>query len=830
MAATAQRSFAGGEIAPSLYGRTDMQKYATGLRTCRNMMVQKHGGVANRPGTEFIKEVKDSSKAVRLIRFARNADDTFLLEFGNLYLRFYRLGERVTVSAVPAWSAVTNYVVGDLVSRLGVNYYAVAASLNQQPPNATYWYPLSGSIYEIPTPYVTGDLPTLQFAQSIDTITIVHPSYVPRELIRIGTTNWTLEPIAFAPDIATPQNFFVPPSGGGTGDELSWAITAIKEETYEESLPLQSANFSNHVPSEATPTTISWDAVVGARGYNIYRSHDFGNSYGWIGTSNTNTFRDSGAVPNPVITPPTARDPFNAAGKYPSAVSYYQQRRIFAHSTDSPETIWGSRTAQFKNFTTSFPLQDDDSITFTLVGKQVNAVQHLRDLGRLVVFTAGEEKMVEGDEAGILRPDAINPRKLSSNGAGILPPVEIDDSAIYQQARGTIIRDLKPVSADSYEGTDLTVFAAHLFQKYTLVDWDYAQNPNSIVWVARSDGTLLGLTYLREHAVWGWHRHDTDGEVENVCVVPEGSEDKVYIVVRRSINGSVKRYLERLATRTFSDETRAIFMDSAYPSDLPSANVAVAWSVVLTGGVNWDELELLTATQTLGVPFSAGDVGNSLFITAADGTEVEFRLENFVSPTVMTGHVNKTVPADLRGTVTAAVIKGTLVMTGLGHLEGKSVSVYADGYVVASPNNSDPIAGYPLLTVTGGQITLPRPYKFVRVGLPFISDVVTLDLDLPGSQTIKDRKLLANRLGIYIEASRGIWAGLPDQPTDADPLNGLQEYKARSEEDYIDPVAPKTDFIDINIQARWDQNGRVMVRQVDPLPLTVLSITPIGYL
>jgi hypothetical protein len=234
---------------------------------------------------------------------------------------------------------------------------------------------------------VSGDLPTLQFAQSIDTITIVHPSYVPRELIRIGTTDWTLTPIAFAPDIATPQNFFVPPSGGGTGDELSWAITAIKSETYEESLPLQSANFSNHVPSEATPTTISWDAVPGARGYNIYRSHDFGNSYGWIGTSNTSTFRDSGAVPNPLITPPTARDPFNAAGKYPSAVAYYQQRRIFAHSTNSPETIWGSRTAQFKNFTTSFPLQEDDSITFTLVGKQANAVQHLLEISVAWLFS-----------------------------------------------------------------------------------------------------------------------------------------------------------------------------------------------------------------------------------------------------------------------------------------------------------------------------------------------------------------------------------------------------------------------------------------------------------
>jgi hypothetical protein len=156
---------------------------------------------------------------------------------------------------------------------------------------------------------------------------------------------------------------------------------------------------------------------------------------------------------------------------------------------------------QFKNFTTSFPLQDDDAITFTLVGKQANAIQHLLDLGRRnwLFSRLAKRKWSKAMRLGSCGPTRSIRRKLSSNGAGILPPVEIDDSAIYQQARGTIIRDLKPVSADSYQGTDLTVFAAHLFQKYTLVDWDYAQNPNSIVWVARSDGSLLG-PYLPKRA------------------------------------------------------------------------------------------------------------------------------------------------------------------------------------------------------------------------------------------------------------------------------------------------------------------------------------------
>jgi len=787
----------------------------------------------NRPGTEFMKEVKSSASAVRLVRFQRNATDAMLLEFGNLYIRFYLLGEVVPVDAgTSAWQFPFFYTPGTTAVYLGVNYVNITGNNPNTTPdlNPTDWNPLTGTIYEIPTPYVSADLPKLQFVQSGNVITIVHPSYAPRQLTRYGTAFWGLAVIAFGPTISTPQNVVIG-AGGSAGATTYWAITAIATETFEESLA-GLANAGNKVPSSGAPTTVSWDAVnspVVAQYYKIYRSTD-GVNYGFVGQTSSASFSDIGTTPDYFNTPPQARSVFNATNKYPSAVAYYQQRLMFANSNLEPETVWGSKTGQITNFTKSFPLEDDDAVTFTMVGQQANAVQHLRDLGRLIAFTAGEEKMVEGDEAGILRPDAINPRTLSANGAGTLPPVRVSDSALYQQARGSIVRDLKAISGDSYEGTDLTVFAAHLFQKYSLVDWDYAQNPNSIVWVARSDGTLLGLTYLREHQIWGWHRHDTDGIVENVCVVPENSEDKVYLVVRRTINGATKRYIERLATRQFTDIKKAIFVDCAYPSERASDNPSTLYTVTLTSGGGWGPTDLLTVTKSAGPAFIAADVGNSIFITSTTGQEIEVRFTGFTDATHMTGfaQITGTVPADLQGAPTSSVIKGILTMTGLSHLEGKQVAVFADGFVVASPNNLN--GGYSILTVTGGQITLPRPYKFVRVGLPFISDLVTLDLDASGASTVKDRKLLVNRLGLYLEESRGIWAGMPDKPTTADPLNGLQEYKARDDQSLDDPVATVTDFIDINIEARWDRNARQMVRQVDPLPLTVLAIFPIGYL
>jgi hypothetical protein len=186
------------------------------------------------------------------------------------------------------------------------------------------------------------------------------------------------------------------------------------------------------------------------------------------------------------------------------------------------------------------------------------------------------------------------------------------------------------------------------------------------------------------------------------------------------------------------------------------------------------------------------------------------------------------VPADLRALAKTAWAKAIVTVTGLAHLEGKKVSVFGDGTVVASPNNTKG-AGV-AATVTGGQITLDRPYKQIKVGLPIIADLETLDIDSPASTTIKDRKVLIGRVILFVERSRGIWAGKATGPTAADPLKGLQEFKARSSENYASPISLITDNIEVQIESSWDSNGRVLVRQVDPLPLTVLSVAPVGYL
>lgn len=841
--AVAQRSFASGELSPSLYAHTDLSKYAVGCRTLRNMYVQRHGGASNRPGTQFITEVKTSANAVRLIPFEISSKQGYALEFGNLFVRFLTNGAYITLpGAASGWAFPFFYSQGDTASTGGVNYVNITGSNPNTAPNLnpTDWYPLTGgtfaaSIYELPTPYVVADLPEIRFAQRSGVIVLTHPTYAPRSLTRNTDTAWALTLNTFSP-LSQPPTSLAIGAGGSAGSQTYWAVTSVATETFEESIAA-TANALNKIPSSSTPTALSWLSPSSGpvpKYYRVYRGTD-GVSYGFVGQTSSAAFSDVGIVPDLFSTPPDVRSVFDAVNKYPTAVSHYQQRLAFAGSNLEQETVWASRTAKYTNFTKTFPLQDDDAVTFTMVGRKLNAVKHIIDLGKLVVFTQNEEKVVEGDDAGILRPDAVNPRKLSANGSGTLRPIEIGDSAIYAQTRGTIVRDLKPLRsnayvAGSYEGNDLTVWAGHLFQGFTIVDWDFAQSPNSIVWCVRSDGILLGLTYLPEFDIYGWHRHDTDGVVENVCVVPEGSEDRVYLVVRRTINGATKRYIERMASR-FYDPLRpqdAYFVDCGSTYD--GWNKA-GTTVTITGGTLWDNTELLTLTSSVPI-FAGGDVGNSVVVVTnnAQGVEVSrvtLTITALSLTTVVQGYVDHLVPVPLRGIASASWAFARKVLTGLSYLEGKTVSILGDGYVVASPNNTD--AAYPAITVTGGTITLPQAYSVIRLGLPYISDMQPLDLDLPGGATIKDKKLLVNEVGLYMERSRGVWIGAPTGPTTANPVAGLREWKSRNTENYSVPVTEQTDFFKVKTQSEWGP-GRFLVRQVDPLPLTILSATPIGYL
>jgi hypothetical protein len=799
-------------------------------------MVQRHGGVTNRPGTGFVAEVNDSSKAVNLIPFVFNPSQTYVLEFGDIYMRVHQDGALLTetaknivsiTNADPCVIEVTGhgYTTGDEIAAASIggmtelngrNFKIVTAGANffelkymdgTDVDSTLFGVYTSGGttskVYEIVTPYLEADLAELQYVQSADVVTIVHPNYAPRDLSRTGHIIWSLDVIVFGASLDAPANLTSDAPGAGH----NYKVTAVSSETSEESLP--------SVLEEATTrtSTLTWDAVAGADYYEVY--YEVNGVYGWIGTAATETFTDVTYAEDLGNSPPEDRQPFTGAGNYPSAVTFYQQRLLFANSDNFPERVWTSKTGLRKNFMVSIPLQDDDAITFTIVGKQVNEVQHLLDIGSLVALTTSSVYNPKGDAGGTLTPTEVNPVRQTGAGSASQIPIEVGDSALYVQARGSVIRDvLFTFEREGYSGNEVTIFANHLFDKYTIVDWAYQEIPHSIIWVVRSDGALLGLTYVREHQVIGWHRHDTDGLVENVCVVPEGTEDALYLTIKRTVDGKTVRYIERMATRQIVDIEDSIFMDSTLSYDGTHTG---ATTMTLSGGVGWTYDEDLTLTASASF-FASSDVGDAIFLTGSDGTLIRCTIKAYTSPTVVTVNPHKTVPASMQAVAISSWGKAVDTISGLWHLEGKQISVFADGFVVANPNND----AYDVLTVADGSVTLDKPYLVIHAGLPITADIQTLNIDFPGVSSVSDKKKNISKVTSLVEDTRGLWVG-PD-------FDSLKEFKLRSDEGYDDPVDLATDAIDLNINAEWKSSGSIVMRQIDPVPATILTVVPTGYI
>ncbi len=563
-----QRSFVAGEISPAMGARADQTKYTSGLRTCRNFLVLRHGGVANRPGTRYVATAKLTT-ATRLMPFIFEGDDqTYMIEMGELYFRWFFHGAPVVVAGVAAWNGGTDYVVGDLVVQGGVNYYCILLNTGNSPPNATFWYPLTGDIYEVPTPYTAAQVKDVRFVQSTDVLTLTHASHAPQDLQRQGHTTWVLETVVTQPSVAVPTGLAVAKGASGTLTQ-NYVISAAKKETFEESYASASAGVTAAAePTEEAPNLLTWDAHADAEEFYVHKD-SFGNGiYGYIGTSTSNAFKDIGFSPDYTVTPPVPRALFVNAGEFPRVASYYQQRLLFANSIDEPEKVWASAIGSFRNFSVSTPLQDDDAVTWVLASMQLNPVAHLVPLAPLVVLTDAGEWLVLGDDTGTLLPTRINAIQKGFVGAlANLRPVVVGSSMLYVQARGTRLRDFRTADQEQ-EGRDLTVFADHLFKApLKIVGLAYAQEPLSIVWACRSDGVLLGVTYLRDHDVLGWHRHDTgaSGKFEDVQVIPDTSigEDVPYFVVQRTVNGATVRYIEHFASRNVASlDTDAFFVDS----------------------------------------------------------------------------------------------------------------------------------------------------------------------------------------------------------------------------------------------------------------------------
>lgn len=519
---TIQTSFGGGEVSPAIWPRVDLAKFSVALRVAENVFIHPEGGASNRAGLEFVGEVKNSANPTRLIPFQFNTEQSYILEFGNLYGRVYRDG-------------------GVILSGM--------------------------SPYEFTTPYVSADLATIVYTQEADVTYLTEVGYAPRKLSRLADNNWPLTTPTFAPTQAAPAAPTVTKPGdtsgapGYTPTVYSYKIAAVSAEG-EESLPSAAGSVTNDLSISGGKNRATWASVAGAVRYVVYKLDN--GVYGYIGGTEGLSFDDENITADLADTPQVAYNPFVGAGNYPRCSTFLGQRLVFASTLNNPQAVWESKVTNYENFGYSRPRKASDAFEYRIRGKQVNEIRALLPRRALLAFTSGGEWLISGGtESKLPTPDFIDTDSQTNYGSGTVQPLLVGKTVLF--TRGNNVWAFKfDFSGDAFDAKNLTILSRHIFKGRgkRVKAWAYAQTPHSLVWVVFSDGTMASFTYLEEHDIWAWTRHVTDGVFEDVAVIEEDGEDIPYFIVRRTIGGGQKRYIERMRSRDFDVVEDAFFVDS----------------------------------------------------------------------------------------------------------------------------------------------------------------------------------------------------------------------------------------------------------------------------
>jgi len=503
---------------------------------------------------------------------------------------------------------------------------------------------------------------------------------------------------------------------------------------------------------------------------------------------------------------------------YPSVVSFHQQRQIFANTPGQPQTVWMSMTGAYLNFGQNLPIEDSDAVTFTIASTQMNAITGFLPMQALVIFTTGGEWMCTGSNQLAITPSALQLVLQGFRGSSLLPPVAVGNTALFIQNKGNQVRNLQyQFMTNTYAGDDVTVWANHLFEGHTVLDWCYQQIPNTCFWLVRDDGMLLGLTYQLEQQVAAWHRHTTvGGTIESVCVISEPPEDVLYVLVNRTINGSTLRTIERMNTRTVTDIKEAFFVDGGLSFDGRSASNPSWGSPTMTfsGGTTWQKGDIVTI-QSNGVVFNISSqntpniqIGDQVVFVGPDGTRYAATILSFTNHSTATGQLNRALPVAYQGLAQTAWAWAPASVGGLTNLIGETVSILGEGFVLTQQ-----------VVSAAGTVPLSSQSYRVHVGLPITSQLQTLPTNLNQPDAILPKNKVVNRVRVLVDESYELWAG-----QDFDDLSMFSQFTEGNPYDL--PSISDSGFADIRMTSDWQAEAVVCIQHTKPLPISVLAIIP----
>ena len=469
-------------------------------------------------------------------------------------------------------------------------------------------------IYKVGSPFNGIELPEIDFEQTADTMYFAHIDHAPSKLVRAGHVDWTFSDITFGPTIDAPTGCSAAETIANTDVEndgnnyfaqpVTYIITAVNDDTGQESRGSNEDTATNDLTLKRNYNTVTWSAVTGATRYNIYKAEN-SQFFGYIGTTDGLTFRDDNIGPALDRAPPQAYNPFPGADDYPSTVTLFEQRSLWARSRNVPHGIWGSRTAQAESMDRSRPLRADDSLSLTIVAGRVNSVNQLVSSTSLLALTSDSIFTIDGDGSGGVLSAASAPaaRRHLGIGGSRLSPLVVDNVVFFAPSVGSSVRSIGySFEIDGFKSNDVSIFSPHFFEGLEIVSWCYAREPRSLVWAARSDGKLLCFTWEQEQNVWGWTICETDGLVKSLCSISEDGEDRVYLLVDRTVDGVSKRFVERMASHKWDDVADTCFMDCAISAEFttPRATFSGLWHLEgrtdVCGIVDGVAVENLTVT------------------------------------------------------------------------------------------------------------------------------------------------------------------------------------------------------------------------------------------
>jgi len=687
---------------------------------------------------------------------------------GTYYVTPVKDSADLTILLPFRFSNVQNYILefGDLYMRVYRNRGQVESS--------------PGVAYEVVTPWPTAILRELKFVQSYDTLYVFHKDYQTRSITRTGDTAWTLASVTYQDGPWLPEN------------ATAATFTA-------------SATTGSVTVTASTSTFVAGDV---GRQIRMFVGSTWG--YGTItaytsGTQVTITVNETLGG-----TSATARwrlSYFGGDMGWPSVGTIFEERLVSAATEAYPATLFGSTTGGFTTTTVNMEptgstgtVADDSGFVITIGDDQVNYINWLSPGRLLLIGTSGSVHSLSGGTSSTYAP--VTPTNVTvkredvSGTREYIRPFRIGSSVFYMSSTSLKLRDIYyDFGIDNYISRDATIFNDHI-TKTGIVDIDFQTEPDPNLWAVRNDGQLVGFCYDKVNEVEGWHRHIIGGddvEVKSVACIPrpDRSGDDVWMIVSRTINGATVQYIEYMTEYFNSDDGQesAFFVDSGLTYDGYLA-------ATLTPG----------ATTGTGITFTAG---SSVFAVSDVGKQ----LKSGTGRATITGYTSGT---QVVCTITAAFSSTSAIpsggwslaiqtVSGLDHLEGQEVAIFADGFVC------------PRDTVVSGDVSLPTFCSKVHAGLPYEAYMTLLPIEAPPLGTVQGRIRAVNRIHIYVTDTMTFDYGCLTVDGRLDTIPTLQLNVSNYDE------APQlyNGILTRNPPSGYNQDGNLVLYQDNPTPFTV---------